>query len=220
MPAMKHARATLLATAAAALLIAGCGNSSAPPASIGTEHISAKATAGRIAGLRPYLVGRGEETGFDIFGTVTTDATSLDWAEIPGLNPARTLQEVARLRAEGFIGGVSQQLVGVGDPGAGVSTVARFSNPTGAAQAEGELTHQFVKTYNRLRHQPGQFPVPGIPGATGVFALTHQGSAAKIIWVEGNCVLSISNSSRLRSLETQIIAAAQAIYTRTGGKCS
>jgi hypothetical protein len=207
----------LLAALAAALVVAGCGSGTptgSPPA---PKTAGTTVRTGNSKGLGAYVINRGDESGFATYGPITTELSDADWAELPGLSAARTTRETKRLVTEGYVGGISRELVGVGTPGEGDSTVARFSTAAGAAQAQSDLEGQFTKVYRR-RIQPA-VPVPGIPGGTEELAINPSGATVKIIWVEGSCLLSISNAS-VKNTAAPLIVAAQGIYGRTQGHCS
>ncbi|HEX4008818.1 MAG TPA: hypothetical protein VHX62_02350 [Solirubrobacteraceae bacterium] len=100
------------------------------------------------------------------------------WAK---LEPAGSLTSTtARLRAIGFVAGVSEQLHGVRVPAEAVSTAERYRT---AAGADAQLRYES----NRLASMPNaaQFAVPGVPGAIGITLNENGVMAGDVLFTVG-----------------------------------
>ena len=185
----------------------------------GSTARSDAAKPARAATLTRFLVRAGEEPGFapgppDFAGSLRAYARSFLHHVSPGQVPALT----KRLKAEGFVAAAWEHTTGQAafarEGGVGQSYVREFATLIGARHETAFLVHGL----------PGhtKFGVTGIPGAYGrkgrVFG---DESFANLVWRQGRCTLVVGESffPRKTAPTRPLIAAAQAIYRRTGGTC-
>jgi transcription initiation factor TFIID subunit TAF12 len=169
------------------------------------------------ADLAPYLTGKGEEPGYSLAGAVTTESSGRDWAQLAGVNPKQTQAQVQQLQSDGFKAGAIQQLQATGTPGQGISSVALFTSSSGAGQAASQALAQLTKITQKL--SPVPFATTAIPNSSGITATDFAGSTSELLWQEGDCLFSITNSGA-STLAASELSAAQSIYQRTSGTCS
>ena len=181
----------------------------------GSTARSDAAKPARAATLTRFLVRAGEEPGFTpgpqhFAGSLRAYARSFLHHVSPGQIPALT----KRLKAEGFVAAAWEHTTNNPESGVGQSYVREFATSTGARHETAFLVHGL----------PGhtKFGVTGIPGAYGrkgrVFG---DESFANLVWRQGRCTLVVGESffPRKTAPTRPLIAAAQAIYRRTGGTC-
>jgi hypothetical protein len=134
--------------------------------------------------------------------------------------------DTKRFKAEGFVATAREGTTpkGGGDVGGGLSYVIEFATSIGARHERAFLVHTM----------PGhtKFGVTGIPGAYGKKGRDPgDDSYANLVWRQGRCTLLVGESfypilrpgaapKPPHAAPTRpLIAAAQAIYRRTGGTC-
>jgi hypothetical protein len=195
----------------------------------GSTARSDAAKPARAATLTRFLVRAGEEPGFapgpqHFAGSLRAYARSFLHHVSPGQVPALT----KRLKAEGFVAAAWEHTTGQAafarEGGVGQSYVREFATLIGARHETAFLVHGL----------PGhtKFGVTGIPGAYGKKGRDPgDDSYANLVWRQGRCTLLVGESfypilrpgaapKPPHAAPTRpLIAAAQAIYRRTGGTC-
>ena len=185
----------------------------------GSTARSDAAKPARAATLTRFLVRAGEEPGFaprpaHFAGSLRAYARSFLHHVSPGQIPALT----KRLKAEGFVAAAWEHTTGqaafASEGGVGQSYVREFATSTGARHETAFLVHGM----------PGhtKFGVTGIPGAYGKKGRDSVDETyANLLWRQGRCTLVVGESffPRKTAPTRPLIAAAQAIYRRTGGTC-
>jgi hypothetical protein len=210
-----------IGTALAALALFGCGSSSSSsstasgpttakttPTSSGTGSAAATPPPGTPAALRGVHGGTllaGDLSGFvpQRYRAPSTSAQS--WvAEYP---PEQRAPEAARLKALGFIAGITEQLAPAhGGAGEAISTVEQFRSAHGA---NGDIATQVTQA---LARGESAFAVAGIPGARGFGSSTD----ADVAFAVGAYYYLVGFESATAT-RTQLIAAAQSLYRRVRG---
>jgi hypothetical protein len=185
----------------------------------GSTARSDAAKPARAATLTRFLARAGEEPGFapgpsHFAGSLRAYARSFLHHVSPGQIPALT----KRLNAEGFVAAAWEHTTGQAafgrEGGVGQSYVREFATSTGARHETAFLVHVL----------PGhtKFGVTGIPGAYGKKGVQFGDEPyANLVWRQGRCTLVVGESffPRKTAPTRPLIAAAQAIYRRTGGTC-
>jgi hypothetical protein len=152
----------------------------------------------------------GDLPGFVPQGYRPPSTSPRSWvAEFP---PAQRASEAARLKAAGFVAGISEQLApaqGGGGAREAVSLVEQFHSPHGAS---GEIAAQIKQA---LARGESAFAVAGIPGARGF----GSGTYANVAFSVGAYYYLVGFSSGGASTPTrsQLITAAQSLYGRVRG---
>jgi hypothetical protein len=206
-----------------AIAFSGCGGSStsssrttakATTTSSGTRSAAVTPPPGTPAALRGTHGGvllAGDLPGFVPQGyrAPSTSAQS-EVAESP---PELRASEAARLKALGFIAGISEQLApaqGSGATGEAISLVEQFRSAHGA---DGEVAAQLKQA---LARGETAFAVPGIPGARGFGSSTASPPDANVAFPLGAYyyLVGFGSSAPTRS---QLITAAQRLYRRVRG---
>ncbi len=212
-----------VATLLLAIAFSGCGGSStsssrttakATTTSSGTGSAAVTPPPGTPAALRGAHGGvllAGDLPGFVPQGyrAPSTSAQS-EVAEFP---PERRASEAARLKALGFIAGISEQLAPAGGSGAtgeAISLVEQFRSAHGA---NGEVAAQLKQA---LARGETAFAVPGVPGARGFGSSTASPPDANVAFPVGAYyyLVGFGSSAPTRS---QLITAAQRLYRRVRG---
>ena len=208
-----------VATALVAIAFSGCGGSStssSPTTAKATTASSATGSAavtpppGTPAALRGAHGGvllAGDLAGFVPHGYRAPSTSAQSWvAEYP---PEQRASEAARLKALGFIAGITEHLApakGGGVNEEAISLVEQFRSAHGAS---GEIAAQLKQA---LAHGESAFAVAGIPGARGF------GSSR-----DANVAFSVGAYYYLVGFESgtatraQLMAAAQSLYRRVRG---
>jgi hypothetical protein len=210
-------------TALVTIAVSGCGGSStssgrttakATTTSSGTGSAAVTPPPGTPAALRGAHGGvllAGDLPGFVPQGyrAPSTSAQS-EVAEFP---PEQRASEAARLKALGFIAGISERLmpetpIRVNEEA--ISLVEQFRSAHGA---NGEVAAQLKQA---LARGETAFAVPGIPGARGFGFSTGSPPDANVAFPVGAYyyLVGFSSSARTRS---QLITAAQTLYRRVRG---
>ena len=201
-------------TVVVAIALSGCGGSStsstATTVSTGTGSAAVTPPPGTPAALRGAHGGvllAGDLAGFVPHGYRAPSTSAQSWvAEYP---PEQRASEAARLKALGFIAGITEQLApakGGGVNEEAISLVEQFRSAHGAS---GEIAAQLKQA---LAHGESAFAVAGIPGARGF------GSSR-----DANVAFSVGAYYYLVGFESgtatraQLIAAAQSLYRRVRG---
>ena len=210
-------------TVLVALALSGCGGSSTSSrratttertASSGTGSAAVTPPPGTPAALRgPHggVLLAGDLKGFVPQGYRTPSTSVESWvAEFP---PERRASEAARLKALGFVAGITEQLgppQGGGATGEAISVVEQFGSAHGA---NGEVAAQRKQA---LARGDSTFVVPGIPGARGFGSSTSGPPDANVAFPAGAYyyLVGFSSSAAKRS---QLITAAQRLYRRVHG---
>jgi hypothetical protein len=186
----------------------------------GSTARSDAAKPARVATLTRFLVRAGEEPGFaprrpHVAGSLRAYVRAVFEGREP---PRQVAADTKRLKAEGFVAaaweGTTGQAAFGREGGAGLSYVREFATSIGAGQESAFLVHVL----------PGhsKFGVTGIPGAYGRKGRDSGGESwANLVWRQGRCTLLVGESffPRTTAPTRPVIAAAQAIYRRTGGTC-
>jgi len=173
----------------------------------------------RAATLTRFLVRAGEEPGFAPGRSHVAGSLRAYVRYLGSFGPPRQVAaDNKRLEAEGFVAAAWEHTIGqaafAAEGGVGQSYVREFATSIGARRERAFL----------VRILPGhtKFGVAGIPGAYGREG-RHSGdeSFANLVWRQGRCTLSVGESffPRTTAPTRPLIAAAQAIYRRTGGTC-
>ena len=185
----------------------------------GSTARSDAAKPARAATLTRFLARAGEEPGFAP-GPPHVARSLRGYVRYLARfgHPRQVAADNKRLKAEGFVAAAWEHTTGQAafgrEGGDGLSYVTEFATSTGAQQETAFLMHTM----------PGhtKFGVTGIPGAYGrkgrVFG---DESFANLVWRQGRCTLVVGESffPRTTAPTRPLIAAAQAIYRRTGGTC-
>jgi hypothetical protein len=205
------------------IAFSGCGGSStsssrttakATTTSSGTGSAPVTLPPGTPAALRGAHGGvlrAGDLRGFVPQG-YRAPSTSAE-SEVAEFPPERRASEAARLKALGFIAGISEQLGparGSGATGEAISLVEQFRSARGA---NGEVAAQLKQA--RARGETA-FAVPGIPGAGGFGSSTASPADANVAFPVGAYyyLVGFGSSAPTRS---QLITAAQRLYRRVRG---
>ena len=171
--------------------------------------------------LTSFVVRAGEETGFKpaaprVFTSIAA------WVHGAHDTTQEAKRDSARLKAEGFRGGVIEETTSIRGlaAGGGLSYVVELGSPKAAAK---ELAYD-VRSNIALQGKGAlihRFTVAGVPGAVGFTARTaHKpGGAANVSFREGNCVLLVGDSLANGDLAGPVNAGVVAIYRRTHGTC-
>jgi hypothetical protein len=210
-------------TVLVAIAFSGCGGSStsssrttpkATTASSGTGSAAVTPPPGTPAALRGAhgrVLLAGDLPGFvpQAYRAPSTSAQS-EVAEFP---PERRASEAARLKALGFIAGISEQLApaqGSLTTGEAISLVVEFRSAHGAS---GEVAAELKQA---LARGETAFAVPGIPGARGFGSSTASPPDANVAFPVGAYyyLIGFGSSAPTRS---QLITAAQRLYRRVRG---
>jgi hypothetical protein len=124
--------------------------------------------------------------------------------------PSFAAADTRRYKAEGFVAAASEQTT-PNSGGDGIANVIEFATSAGAQH---ELAYLIQSTGGTT------FSVAGIPGATGEEGQQAGGSAADLNWAQGRCTLDVGEAVPSSTAATEpLIAAARAVYRRTGGTC-
>ncbi|MGN6171051.1 MAG: hypothetical protein ACTHQQ_23200 [Solirubrobacteraceae bacterium] len=185
----------------------------------GSTARSDAAKPARAATLTRFLVRAGEEPGFAPGPPHLAGSLHAYVRYLEGFGPPQQVAaDAKRLKAEGFVAAAWEHTTGQSafarEGGVGQSYVREFATPTGARHESAFL----------VLGLPGhtKFGVTGIPGAYGrkgrVFG---DESFANLVWRQGRCTLVVGESffPRETAPTRPLIAAARAIYRRTGGTC-
>jgi hypothetical protein len=213
-----------VATPIVAIALSGCGGSStsssptsnATTASTGTGSPAVTPPPGTPAALRGAHGGvlvAGDLPGFVPRGYRAPSTSAQSWvAEFP---PEQRAPEAARLKALGFIAGISEQLAPA-QPGEAnkeaISLVEQFRSAHGAND---EVAAQLKQA---LARGESAFAVAGIPGARG-FGSSASQADANVAFPVGAYYYLVGFDAPSASAPThaQLIAAAQRLYRRVRG---
>jgi hypothetical protein len=209
---------TVAVGTAVAIALCGCGgggtSSTATTASTGKASAATALPQGTPAALRGVhgsLLRRGDLPGFDP-GRLTLSTSAASWvAEAP---PALRAPEAARLKALGFVAGLTEQLApskGAAAEGA-VSLVEQFRAAKGASD---EIAGQLEQA---LRRGESAFAVAGIPGARG-FGYSGSSTDANVAFAVGPYYYLVGfgyagSGGAGHLTRAQLIATAQSLYGR------
>jgi hypothetical protein len=206
------------------IAFSGCGGSStssslttakATTASTGSAAVApppgTPAALRGVRGVHGGVLVTGDLPGFVPRGFLapSTSAQSAV-AEYP---PAQRASEAARLKALGFIAGISERLAPAQGPGAtgeAISLVEQFRSAHGA---NGEVAAELKQA---LARGETAFAVAGIPGARGFGSSTASPPDANVAFPLGAYyyLVGFGSSAPTRS---QLITAAQRLYRRVRG---
>ena len=208
------------------IAFSGCGGSSTSSSETTAKRTTASSSTGSAAvtpppgtpaalrGLRGVHGGvlvAGDLPGFvpPGFSEPSTSAQS-QVAEYP---PERRASEAARLKALGFIAGISERLMpaqgGLGSEEA-ISLVEQFRSAHGA---NGEVSAQLKLA---LARGETAFAVAGIPGARGFGSSTASPPYANVAFPVGAYYYLVGFGSKVPT-RAQLITAAQRLYGRVRG---
>jgi hypothetical protein len=139
--------------------------------------------------------------------------TAAEWAKgFP--DPAA---ETKRLQKLGFVGAAFEHLTATHLLNRdAVSVVIQFRTPAGA---RANLANAIV-SYGNGRLRVTHFTVPGVPGATGLYAHRSDGAGYDAVFTDGVYFYDVgaySPSSKASPTSAQVAAAAAALYHRVHG---
>jgi hypothetical protein len=212
-------------TVVVAIVLSGCGGSSTSSSRTtanGTTASSATGSAavtlppGTPAALRgPHggVLRAGDFPGFVPQGYGAPSTSAQSWvAEYP---PEQRASEAARLKALGFIAGISEHLAPAQGGGANREAISLVEQFRSAHDASGNVAAQLKQA---LARGESAFVVPGIPGARG-FGSSTSSTDANVAFPVGAYYYLIGFSSPSASAPThsQLITAAQRLYRRVRG---
>jgi hypothetical protein len=210
-----------VATVLVTITFAGCGGGSTSSSGTTTKATTASTVSVAVtppprtpAGLRGVhgvhggVLVAGDLPGFvpQGFSPPSTSAQSAV-AEYP---PERRASEAAKLKALGFIAGITEHLgpaQGIGATGEAISLVEQFRSAQGA---NGEVAAQLKQA---LARGETAFAVPGIPGARGFGSSTASPPDANVAFPVGAYYYLVGFGSSAPT-RAQLIAAAQSLYSR------
>jgi hypothetical protein len=200
------------------IALSGCGGSSSTSSSKTATTAAANGTGspavnvppGTPAALRgPHgaTLRAGDLAGFAPQGYRPPATSPQSWtAEYP---PAQRAPEAARLKAAGFVAGISEQLSPTNGGGEAVSVVEQFRSDRRAAD---EVVTQLNQAVGR--HESA-FAVPGIPGARG-WGFGGKALDANVVFAVGAYyyLVGFGSSGVGAPTRAQLITAAQRLYSR------
>ncbi len=201
-----------------AVAFSGCGGGSTSTTARTPAATTSSGGAGAAASTLPagtpttlrgahggVLLAR-ELPGFAAQGHVALGANLQQW--VAALPPEFKAAEEARLKALGFVAGLTQRLTpaqGAGTTGEAISLVEQFRSAHGAS---GEVAAQLEEG---LKHGQSAFAVPGIPGARGFGASTD----ANVAFTVGPYYYIVAYGGAASApTRAQLITAAQGLYRR------
>jgi hypothetical protein len=214
-------RPVIVLTIAVTIALCGCGGGGASsstttakaptPASGGSAAVAPPpGTPAALRGVHGGVLLAGDLPGFVPKGYRPPSTSPQSWvAEFP---PEQRAAEAARLKALGFLAGITEQLApangGAADQEA-ISLVEQFRSAQGA---DGEIASQLTQA--RIRGEKA-FAVGGIPGARG-WGSSSTSTVANVEFAIGPYYYLVGFSAPAASAPThaQLIAAAQRLYGR------
>jgi hypothetical protein len=172
--------------------------------------------------LQRFIVKRGEETGFRPQGKPHLFRTARSWLAYGGDTGAQLATDTARLRLEGFVQALVQNLSddnGTPDNSGGLSLVVRLGSPGAAKAEQGVELAQDIAGQGLARIH--RFKVAGVPHARGFTVIIPgaPGSAANAMFTEGSCLLLLGDAIPGTNPAPPVEAGVKAIYRRTNGRC-
>ena len=206
------------------IALSGCGGSSstsssstakATTAASGTESESGAValpprTPAALRGVHGGVLRAGDLAGYVPRGYSPPATSAQSWvAEFP---PAQRAPEAARLKATGFVAGISEHLAPTNGGGEAISVVERFRS---AAGATGEVAAQLKQAVGRHENA---FAVTGIPGARA-WGFDGKPPDANVAFAVGPYyyLVGFGSSGVGAPTHAQLIAAAQRLYGRVRG---
>ena len=213
-------RRGLLASGAAALILAGCGggghktSSSFIHASTQTQTTGTSPQAATPAsGLTGHVLANNELPGFTGAAPVVERDPRLYLVE--NQTPSSDLgSETARLRQLGFVAAINQNLKGRGQ--GALSVVEQFRSP---ASARSEFAHELAIFEGQAGTSFVPFKVSGVPGAVGFGESGPSGGGINVAWADGDYYYLVGETvpSITKSTESTLTTAAHHLYRRTHG---
>jgi hypothetical protein len=204
------------------IALAGCGGSS----STSSTSTSSATTAGSatqsgavalpprtpaaLRGVHGAVLRAADLAGFVPSGYSPPATTAQSWvAEFP---PAQRAPEAARLKATGFVAGISEHLSPTKGAGEAISVVEQFRSAGGAA---GEVAAQSKQARSRGE---SAFAVTGIPGARA-WGIGKPTPDANVAFAVGPYyyLVGFGSSGVGAPTHAQLITAAQRLYSRVRG---
>jgi len=181
--------------------------------------LSMAPVAGAAVSLTRFIARAGEEPGFVPHGRPQTSSTASAW--VAGEPRGQRKADSARLRREGFVRAVAQQMTYLPNPrnGGGLSWVMELGSSNAALAEQRVQLRQTIAAQGKVKIR--RFSIPGVPGAKGFTATLpgQPGGAANALFTEGRCLLLIGDSVPDANLAGPVKAGVRAIYRRTGGRC-
>jgi hypothetical protein len=169
--------------------------------------------------LDRFIARAGEEPGFVPQGQPQTVSTARAW--VAGEPRRQRKADTARLRREGFVRAVSQQMTYTRSPnnGGGLSFVVELGSASAARAEQRVQLRQTIAAQGKATIS--RYTIPGIPGAQGFTAtLSGQpGGASNALFTEGRCLLLVGDSVPSGNIGGPVRMAVSAIFRRTGGRC-
>jgi hypothetical protein len=103
----------------------------------------------------------------------------------------------------------------------GESSVVELGSPAAARRLD--VLHIPPRAFQPRHLVIKGFPAPAVPGMHGIEVTSHTGgttlTSAEVIFAEGSCELTISNSAAGSNITAPVEQAAVAVYRRTHGSC-
>jgi hypothetical protein len=208
-------------TVLAVIALSGCGGSStsssgttvkATTASTGSAAVTpAPGTPAALRGVHGGVLLAGDLPGFVPQGYRPPSTSAQSW--VAGFPPEQRAAEAARLKALGFIAGITENLAPAQAGHANEEAVSLVEQFRSAHGATGEVANQ-VKL--ALARGEGTFAVAGIPGARGFGVSTTSHPDANVAFPVGAYYYLVGFSSGVAT-RAQLINAAQRLYSRVRG---
>jgi hypothetical protein len=203
------------------IALSGCGSSgtSSTQTTTTAATVSGGGSAGgtlppgtpaALRGVHGGVLRTGDLAGFVPRGYRPPSTSAQSWvAEYP---PALRAPEAARLKASGFVAGISEQLAPTQGGGEAISVVEQFRS---AKAAKGEVAAQLGQARGRGETA---FPVTGIPGARG-WGVGTPTPDANIAFAVGPYyyLVGFGSSGVGAPTHAQLTIAAQRLYGRVRG---
>lgn len=167
--------------------------------------------------LDRFLARAGEEIGFVPHGQPQTFSTARAWVAVEP--PLQAKRDAARLRREGFVLGVFQEMTDTRNPndGRGSSSVLELGSSKAAGAEQRAEIREAIAAAGQA--SINRYTIPGIPGSRGFTATLAGRGASNAFFTEGRCLLIVSDSVPVGNVAGPVKAAVKAILRRTGGSC-
>jgi hypothetical protein len=202
--------------------LCGCGGSSSSSSSSTAKATTAATETGSgavalpprtpaaLRGVHGGVLRAGDLTGYVPQGYSPPATSAQSWvAEFP---PAQRAPEAARLKATGFVAGISEHLAPTSGGGEAISVVEQFRS---GAAATGEVSAQLNQALGR--HESA-FAVTDIPGARA-WGIGKPTPDANVAFAVGPYyyLVGFGSSGVGAPTHAQLVTAAQRLYSRVRG---
>jgi hypothetical protein len=160
--------------------------------------------------LARYVVRTGEETGYSPSVPNFTSSATLWTKGNPG-----AAAFAKRLRGEGFRGGLIESTFSL-NGGQGVSAVIALASPAAAKSEEQAELKEFIAQDRPVT----RFTIKQLPTSEGYASTGSSTALAIVLFVEGSCVLLVSDepTGTATNPRPPVIAGALKVYGRTARK--